>query len=129
MRRLTNVQVRLKVNRAHAAAAASLNYWDAKLGEAEAELEALTQLHLKDYLKKKTWCGGFKYNEETARAALNDAYWMWRKAAGFWAAESKIERLQTISKWLHSFVRSTADKEGFMVILTQEQYNWIWDEV
>lgn len=137
MRKGTKMQVRLKVQRAHVAALASLPYWEAELEKARADREAIIVRESAKLLTKKTWCGGFKYNEQSARAYFEFGrgchehlgLYYWQRESGLDAANATIDRRQGIIDWLTRFINSTQDKSGFMVILTENQYGWIWTNV
>lgn len=124
------MQVRLKVQRAHAAAVSCLPYWQEKLEETEAEREAIIARESAGLLKMKSICGGFKYNEQSARKyILEDAHWEYQKSIGLWRNDTDLERRQNTVNWLTRFINNTQDKSGFMVILTEQQYGWIWTDV
>lgn len=137
MRKGTKMQVRLKVQRAHAAAVARLPYWETELEKARADREAIIVRESATLLAKKTWCGGFKYNEQSARdyfaigIGCHDYLSLryWQRKSGLKTADSTIEYQQGVIDWLTRFIKNTQDKSGFMVILTEEQYGWIWADV
>lgn len=136
MQKGTKMQVRLKVQRAHAAAVACLEYWEAELDKAQVDREAIIVREAAKLLTEKTWCGGFKYNEQSARAAcstgegLGILTWLeYKHVSGLDAANSTIKYRRSVIDWLTRFINNTQDKSGFMVILTEEQYGWIWTDV
>lgn len=137
MQKGTKMQVRLKVQRAHAAAVACLEYWQGELDKARADREAIIVRESAKLLTEKTWCGGFKYNEQSAREYFVNgrgvtayvSWYCWTASSGLDAADRTIEYRQSIIDWLTRFIKNTQDKSGFMVILTEEQYGWIWTDV
>lgn len=124
------MQVRLKVQRVHLAAIASLEYWRDLLGTKEAEYEIAVKEEIDKLLPLKTWCGGFKWNEASARRRVtNPPFEYYYTYSHLRHMRAEISRKKEILETVEYLAEVSTDKHGFMMLLTQEQYNYIWTEI
>ena len=117
------MKARISVERVHAAAVASLPYWQEKLEEAKAKAKGKTEYRLQELLAKRNWCGGFKYNEAKAWEVLR------RPQGLLWSiyeADQMDCGVGTYTNVLNEIVElmdKTEGKSGFNVQLSEKEYN------
>lgn len=125
------MQVRLKVQRVHAATVAALPGWRERLHQAEVELRKQQNVAVAALIEKKTFCGGFKYSLDTARHIL-DEYWRFDSPIPkhtrdrLRELEGPVETLGMVVTDLENMAEYTEGKSGFMVWLNTAEYNKIF---
>jgi hypothetical protein len=123
------MKARVRVDRVHAATAASLPDWRERLEEAMEEAETKIKSRIAELMTKRTLCGGPKYNEVTARKYLESngdigpcSVWYYRRDCGVFTYQDVIAQLEKLEKY-------TKGKKGFMILLEQSEYNKIFNHL
>jgi len=122
------MQVRLKVQRIYAALILAIEAFEPETIKSEKAHEAEIQKQIKRLTSIKSWCGGFKYNEERASYIIKKGDWT---VPGGEYGETNLKTWEQYSKdrkkW-NRLVRLSNmfyEKEGFMVWLDESDYKEI----
>jgi hypothetical protein len=108
-----SMQVRLKVQRAHAAILLAIAATQQELEKETVAYEAKIDLIVAKLLTKRTLCGGPKYNEVTARKKAHKPFY--GSSYEMDCCNRRLNRLE--------FMRDkTENKHGFMVLFEDEEY-------
>ena len=124
------MQARLRSDRIFAACVASLPYWEKELEKCEAKRQAYIEQEIQPLLKKKTWCGGYQFNEASARALIEEGYWdsPYLRPRYTYEGEKKgiEEAISTVKKLM---LRTEKPSKPYPVLLSDYEFGLIWDEV
>lgn len=113
------MQVRLKVQRAHAAIVDALPYWEEHLQSAKDEHEHYIAKLIAQRVKQRTWCGGYKYNAGDAEKVVKDHI---DKFPFYIETRSRVEITENILKRMRHLADQTDNKSGFMVWFDEKDY-------
>ena len=124
------MQARLRSDRIHAAAVASLPYWEAELEKVKDAYEEHIQRLVSKMLSEKTWCGGCKWNEQSARknvitkVIFSDTY----RFNVHW--EIQIEYAEVCINTVKRLIKLTSQEtKPFPMLLSDDEYGKIWNEL
>lgn len=118
------MQARLRSDRIHAAAVASLVKHRELMEAAKAEREAENAKEVEKLLRKKTWCGGYKYNQLTARDRVGFVWDGQEYFGGKWYnLYKKVSRLETLVE------NTSVSGKPFPILLNEKDYDLIWKEL
>jgi len=117
------MQVRLKVQRAHAAIVASIPYWEDRLQAAQDEHQVYIEGRAKRILREKTWCGGYKYNAEQALKIAREGYYPnSMDHEHFSKTYGQVKIMRNILARMNHLADYTRDKSGFMIWFEEKDY-------
>ena len=122
------MQVRLKVQRVAVAVQLALADFEPETFKSEAAHEAEIARQVAILCAKKTWCGGFKYNEERARRIVVNGSGMFDEyLLGEGGLPTYKQFKRDREKWnrLVTLDNMFREKSGFMVWLDESDYRMI----
>ena len=121
------MKARIAVERVHAAAVASLPYWQEKLDEAEAKARILIDAEIDKRIKSIFWPSTREGVEERLKAGEFGLYCLSRHYD--MRNKFKVPMYEGILEDLQGLIKITAGKAGFNIQLSESEYNKIWTEL